>query len=216
MKIPRAVEAMQYLDDDLISEAIEFHRVPLHTRLFRNPFIKACACFLAVTLILILTFFRDEDGNAISSPFILTAYASSEDGSATATVLEKQKQLPISRFETSTGLTGFVFSSNKTDNTQPSSIAIISAGNSDEQIEKIVGIITDPTQNYYIYIPEENEVEPYVFSIFISDEKTNSVYQYKITITQNNGSYYVELSEENIIERITRQTLFDNIKYLGG
>jgi hypothetical protein len=204
MKIPRVVEAMQYLDDDLISEAIKFHRAPLHTRLFRNPFINACACFLAVALLLILTFSHDEGGNVISSPFILTAYASSEDGSATATVLEKQKQFPISRFETSTGLTGFVFSSNKTDITQPSSITIISAGNSDEQIEEIVGVINDPTQNYYIYIPEENEVEPYVFSIFISDEKTNSVYQYKITITQNNGSYYVELSEENIIDRVVK------------
>lgn len=205
MRIPRIVEAMQYLDDDLISEAIEFRRVPLHRRLFRKPFMKACACFLVIALVLSISFFRDEGGNVVSSPFILTAYAiSSEDGSATANVLEKQNQVPISRFETSTGLTGFVFSSNKSDNTQPSSITILSAGSSDKQIDKIVGLMNDPTQNYYIYIPGENEVEPFIFSLFISDEKTNSVYQYQITIAQNDGSYYAELSEENIIERIIK------------
>lgn len=38
MRTPRIVDAMNYIDDDLVSWAVEYRRVPLSTRLFRKPF----------------------------------------------------------------------------------------------------------------------------------------------------------------------------------
>ena len=206
MRTPRIVEAMNYIDDDLVSWAVEYRRVPLSTRLFRKPFLKACACFLVIALVFGVAFFWGKDGNVVSSPFILTAYAASpDDGSTTANVLEKGKQVPISRFETESGLSGFVVSYNKPDDTLPSSIIVFSADNSvQEQIEEISGITNDLTQNYYFYIPTENEVEPYTLPLFLTDIEANLICQYKVTITQIDGSYYAELVEESIMERVTK------------
>lgn len=206
MRTPRIVEAMNYIDDDLVSWAVEYRRVPLSTRLFRKPLLKACACFLVIALVIGVAFFWGEDGNVVSSPFILTAYAASpDDGSTTANVLEKGKQVPISRFETESGLSGFVVSYNKPDDTLPSSIIVFSADNSvQEQIEEISGITNDLSQNYYFYIPTENEVEPYTLPLFLTDIEANLICQYKVTITQIDGSYYAELVEESIMERVTK------------
>lgn len=205
MRTPRIVDAMNYIDDDLVSGAVEYRRTRLSTRLLRNPFLKACACFLVIAFILGLAFFRNKEGNVVSSPFILTAYAAIPDnGSTMAYILEKGKQVPISTFESTSGLTGFVISYDKPEDGMPSSIAIISAGNNRDRIEEIVGIATDSTQNYYFYIPGENEMEPYVVPLFLTDTEANLVCQYTITITQIAGSYYAELTEENIIERVTK------------
>ena len=206
MRTPRIVDAMNYIDDDLVSWAVEYRRVPLTTRLFRKPFLKACACFLVFALLFGVAFLRGEDGNVVSSPFILTAYAASPDnGSTTASVLEKGKQVPISRFETESGLSGFVVSYNKPDDSLPSSIIVFTADNSvQEQIEEISGITNDLTQNYYFYIPTENEVEPYALPLFLTDIEANLICQYKVTITQIDGSYYAELVEESVMERVTK------------
>lgn len=206
MRTPRIVEAMNYIDDDLVSWAVEYRRVPLSTRLFRKPLLKACACFLVIALVFSVASFWGEDGNVVSSPFILTAYAASpDDGSTTANVLEKGKQVPISRFETESGLSGFVVSYNKPDDSLPSSIIVFTADNSvQEQIEEISGITNDLTQNYYFYIPTENEVEPYTLPLFLTDIEANLICQYKVTITQIDGSYYAELVEESIMERVTK------------
>lgn len=205
MRTPKIVDAMNYTDDDLVSWAVEYKRVPLFPSLFRAPFLKACACFLISVLIIGIAFFRGKDGNKVSSSFILTAYAaSSEDGSITANILEKDERVPISKFETTNGLNGFVVSCSKADDGMPSSITIISAGNNRDRIEEIVGIATDPAQNYYFYIPGENEVEPYTIPLFLTDTEANLICQYKVTITQVSGSYYAELVEESIMERITK------------
>lgn len=206
MRTPRIVEAMNYIDDDLVSWAVEYRRVPLSTRLFRKPLLKACACFLVIALVFGVAFFWGEDGNVVSSPFILTAYAASpDDGSTTASVLEKGKQVPISRFETENGLTGFVVSYNKPDDSLPSSITIIATdNNSQNRITEISGITNDPTQNYYFYIPGENEIEPYTLPLFLTDTEANLICQYKVTITQIDGIYYAELVEESIMERVTK------------
>lgn len=206
MRTPRIVDAMNYIDDDLVSWAVEYRRVPLTTRLFRKPLLKACACFLVFALLFGVAFLRGEDGNVVSSPFVLTAYAVSHDGSETASsILEKGKQVPISRFETENGLTGFVVSYNKPDDSLPSSITIIATDdNSQNRIAEISGIANDPTQNYFFYVPGENETEPYTLPLFLTDTKANLICQYKVTITQNDGDYYAELVEETIMERITK------------
>lgn len=205
MRTPKIVDAMNYIDDDLVSWAVEYKRIPLPARLFHPPVMKACACFLAIILILGLAFSLGKNVNRVSSPFILTAYAAlSEGGGITVNILEKDKQIPISKFETANGLNGFVVSCNKADDGMPASITILSAGNNRDRIEEIVGIAADPAQNYYFYIPGENEAEPYMIPLFLTDIETNLIYQYKVTITQIGDSYYAELAEERIMERITK------------
>lgn len=206
MRTPRIVDAINYIDDDLVSWAVEYRRVPLSARLFHKPFLKACACFLVIALIFGVAFFRGNGNKEISSPFILTVYAMSpDDGSITGNVLAKGKQVPISRFETESGLTGFVVSYNKPDDSLPSSIIIIAAdSNSQNRITEISSITNDPTQNYYFYIPGENEIEPYSLPLFLTDTEENLICQYKVIITQVDGNYYAELVEENIMERVTK------------
>lgn len=206
MRMPKIVDALNYIDDDLVSWAVEYRRVPLTTRLFRNSFLKAGLGFLVITLVFGVAFFLVRDDNVVSSPFTLTAYAASpDDGSTTANVLVKGKQIPISQFETENGLTGFVVSYNKPDDGLPSSITIIAAdSNSQNRIIEISDITNDPTQNYYFYIPGENEIEPYTLPLFLTDTEANLICQYKVTITQIDGSYYAELIEENIMERVTK------------
>lgn len=206
MRTPKIVDAMNYIDDDLVSWAIEYRRVPMSIRLLHKPFLKVCACFLLIALIYGVVFWRDETGNVVSSPFILTAYAiSPDDGSTITNVLEKDKQIPISRFVTENGLTGFVVSCNKSDDDMSSSITIMAADNNSQvRIAEISGITNDLTQNYYFYVPGETEVEPYMLPLFLKSADGNLICQYKITITQIDGSYYAELVEESIMERIIK------------
>lgn len=206
MRIPKIVDAMNYIDDDLVSWAAEYKRVSMSARILHLRFLKVGVFFLVTVLIGGFIFFQDRGRNRVSSPFILTAYAaSSEFGGITASVLKKDEKVPISKFETTNGLYGFVVSCNKSDDDIPSSITIISAGNYRDRIEEIVGIASDPAQNYYFYIPGENEVEPYTIPLFLTDTQANLICQYKVTITQIGGSYYAELVEESIMERIIKE-----------
>lgn len=195
MRTARIVDAMNYIDDDLVSWAAGYRRVPLSARLLRSPFLRVGACFLVIVLIVGFAFFRGRDDDGASSPFTLSVYAAlPEDGSITENILQKGMQVPISTFETANGLTGFVVSCNKADDGMPSSIAIISAENARVCIEEIKGIAVDPAKNYFFYIPTEKEDEPYILPLLFTD--TDIFYQYKVRISQMDGSYYAELIVE--------------------
>lgn len=205
MRVPRIVDAMNYIDDDLVSEAVEYRRIPLSTRFFRKPIFKACACFMVIALVFGLVFYRDEDSNEVSSPFILTAYAASqENADVITTKLERGVKVPVSYFITDSGVSGFVFSSNNTNDDMPSSISIITNGNFNAYIEEIVGIAIDPDQNYYIFIPGETDVLPYTVFISSIDLEAELVYEYTLSISQDGDEYYAELIEETIRDAIMK------------
>ncbi|MBC8586238.1 hypothetical protein [Youxingia wuxianensis] len=194
MRTPRIVDAMNYIDDDLVSWAVEYRRVPFTTRLFRKPFLKACACFLVFALLFGVAFFRGNDGNVVSSPFVLTAYAvSPESSDVVTTELEKGAKVPISSFATESGVFGFVFSTPNTNDDMPASISVITNGNYDAYIQEITGITIDPAQNYYVFIPGENEVQPYTVFISSIDLGTELVYEYTLSISLQGEEYYAEL-----------------------
>lgn len=197
MRTSRIVDAMNYIDDDLVSWAVGYQRVPLSARLQRSSFLRAGAFFLVIALIFGFTFFRGRDDHEASSPFTLSVYAAlPEDGSIMENILEKGVQVPISTFETANGLTGFVVSCNKADDGMPSSIAIISAENARGLIEEIKGIAVDPAKNYFFYIPTEKEAEPYILPLLLNDTDADLFYRYKVRISQIDGSYYAELIVE--------------------
>lgn len=203
MRTPRIVDAMNYIDDDLVSWAVEYRRVPLTARLFRKPILKACACFLVFALLFGVIFLRGEDGNVVSSPFVLTAYAVSDEGAdAVATELKKGTKAPISSFATDSGVAGFVFSTPNTNDEMPASISIITNGNYYAHIQEIVGIAIDPEQNYYIFIPGETEVQPYTVFISSVDLASELVYEYTLSISQQGEEYYAEL-----VDLVTRDVI---------
>ncbi len=197
MRIPRIVEAMQYLDDELISEAIAFRRVTLHTRIFRKPFMKACACFLVIAIVLGIGLSHIDSGDETTLPFVLTAYAISPDNTDIVTTkLEQGVSVPVSYFETNSGILGFVFSCENTAKDTPTSISVITHGNFNEYVDEIVGIAIDPSQNYYIFIPSETEVIPYTVFISSTDMEKELVYELTLQITQKDNEYYAELISE--------------------
>lgn len=205
MKPPRIAEAMNYIDDELIAEAVMYRRAPLPSRLFRKPIWKACAWFLTIIIILIAKFAFSRWNNVNKYSFAITAYAMSESGTVSNALLTDGKRIPVSIFEADSGLKGFVLSCPKTDESVPSSVIIISNGAfSQDSLKDISGITNDPTQKYYFYIPGDNESAPYTVPLFRTDKKTGTLYQCVITITQINESYFSELTEENITERIVR------------
>lgn len=194
---------MNYIDDDLVSWAVDYRRVPLSTRLFRKPLLKACACFLVLSLVLGVVFLRGENGDVVTSPFVLTAYAmSAENSDAVKTELETGVKVPISSFVTDSGVSGFVFSTPNTNDDMPASISIITHGNYYAYIQEIVGITIDPDLNYYVFIPGENEVQPYTVFISPINLNENLVYEYTVSISQQGEEYYAEL-----LEVITREVI---------
>ncbi len=220
MKQPKIVQAMQYLDEALIIEASASRiEEPLSARLYRKPYIKICACFLIAFLIFAIVFLRFGGQDDITSPFILTAYAVFDGETDVSTnILENGKKVPISTFETENGAFGFVISYNKTDINVPSSIAIITAGKHSGQIKEIIGIVTDPTQNYFVCVPAEHAAAPFVFPLIITDTESLLVYQCQIVIEETDGCYYAELIKDKMVGRkgsepFSGASTDDNFKY---
>lgn len=205
MRLPRIVEAMNEIDDDLVSGAVEYRREPLSARLRSGLFPKACACLLAAAFVfaaVLLWGIRER-----TEPFTLTVYAAAADGTAEAEVLREGRKVPISLFETEEGLSGFVISCSKPDENLPSSVLILASGQSSQgYITEIRGITEDSTQNYYFYIPGEEEAWPYQFSLFMDDTEENMIRQYHIIITQADGSWYAELRVGSAVERVTEES----------
>ena len=133
-------------------------------------------------------------------------YAAAADGTAEAEVLREGGKIPISLFETAEGLSGFVISCSKPDESLPSSVLILASGQSNQgHITEIRGIAEDSTQNYYFYIPGEEEAWLYQFSLFMDDTEGNIVWQYHIIITQADGSWYAEMRVRSAAERVTEE-----------
>ena len=204
MKVPRIAQAMTNIDDDLITAAIEYKRVPLSTRLFHGPILKACACIVVVVCILGTTIWMNKDASKITSPFVLTAYAySTENHQVSTETLQKGQKIPVSIFESTDGLKGFLISYNKKSEETSFSIVIISNEDNPDHIEGITGIDLDPNQNYYFFVPGDNETEPYSFPMFLTDRENNLACYYELVISKDNGNYYAEITEENISERVS-------------
>ena len=55
MKIPGIVDAMNYIDDDLVCGAVEYQKISLIARLFRKP-LKVCVSFLIIVIVLGIVF----------------------------------------------------------------------------------------------------------------------------------------------------------------
>ena len=108
MSIPRIVNAMEYIDDDLVSDAVTF--VPQKRKWWMNW--KAIAACVAVVAIVFgaIPFLNSNPNAPIGSPFVLTAYAAGADNTVSAVEMKEGENIPVTFFEANNGVKGFVFS----------------------------------------------------------------------------------------------------------
>lgn len=198
MKTPRVAEALQHIDDELISEAIEFHRIAPSRKL-----LKICACFLVIAVAVGIGFFRFGDKSDSVSPFVLSAYAISDDAySIQSSELTVGKKVPISPFETENGILCFIFGYDKTEKRSQSWNTFIMEEDYNAPVDEIHKAIADDMQDHYIYIPDRSKTAPYNLTLFRTNWETNIVYRCEICIMQIDGNYCAELICTEIGEAI--------------
>lgn len=200
MKVPRVANSLNYLDDDLISEAIEY--MPKQHRFFKWTKWKTVAACLAL-LVVVMGIFPMLN-QPIISPFVLTAYALEDDNGTSASTMTEGEYIPVSLFETENGLKGFVFSYDASDPTQPASVLIIdgsSSVSSEEKINEIVGLEVEQGKVYIYHILPEGATAPYNLPTFITDIENDMVYQFNIVIEESGNGYTAELLEVAQYER---------------
>lgn len=204
MRTPRIVDAMNYIDDDLVSSAVTYQRTTRTAKLFRRRLLKACACFLAIAIVLGIGIFQWRDGN-VGVPFVLTAYATStKDDNLITTEMKQGQSVPVSAFETANGLKGIVFSYDAADSTQPVSVSVIMNGiDIEETIQEISGIDMEQGKVYLFYvIPEDGETQ-HTFPYTITNKSQNTVTVFTIVIKQNENSYTAKIDTVTNNERKT-------------
>lgn len=201
MKVPRVANSLNYLDDDLISEAMEYK--PKRHRFFRwTKWKTVAACF--VLLAVVLSIFPMYYNQSTSSPIVLTAYALEGDNGISASTMTEGEYIPVSLFETETGLKGFVFSYDAPDPNQPASVLIRDMSSpitSGESINEIAGFEVEQGKIYIYYIFAEGAAAPYNLPTFITDIKHDMVYQFNIVIEESGSGYIAELLKVAQYER---------------
>lgn len=200
MKVRRVANSLNYLDDDLISEAIEYK--PRQHHFFRWTKWKTVAACLALIVVVmgILPLYNQPT----ISPFVLTAYALEGDNGISASTMTEGEYIPVSLFETENGLKGFVFSYDAPDPAQPASVLIRdmrSPITSGETINEIVGFEVEQGKIYIYYILAEDAAAPYTLPTFITEMENDVVYQFNIVIEESGSGYTAELLEVAQFER---------------
>ena len=189
--------AMGELNDKYVSEAMNYQGQHKKNRWIKYAAAAACLCLILAG---ILPFTKHQT----ASPFVLIAYAYSEESHQVSTAtLEEGQKIPVSIFYSTNGVPGFLLSyesDEHLDGDTPS-ICIITSEGTDERVGWISGVDLDPTQNYYFFVPAENETAAYQFPMFLTDRVNNLACGYEISISVEGDQYYAEILEKNIWER---------------
>lgn len=208
MSTDRFTEAMGYIDDDLISDAVTYMpQKKSSVRWMKWVAVAACIC-----LVIGLSFpglFKDPSVGGLESntiitdakpeeaesefgvlfPLVLTAYAVENDNTVSTALLQEGESVPVSLFETENGIKGFVFSYDITTPGQTSSVSIMTEGEFPGIIYEIAGIEMDKEKNYIYFIPEQSKTTPYFLMIPYSDIEKDMVYEYHLIIEEDEFGY---------------------------
>lgn len=197
MKVPRAANALNYLDDDLISDAIEYQ--PKQHRFFRWTkwkTVAACLALLAVVMGIFPMF-----NQPTISPFVLTAYALEGDNGISASTMREGDSVPVSLFESKNGLQGFVFSFAYGGELDPSSISIIPENKYFEHLDEIVGLPGENGRHYFYFIPEQAETAPYSVTLSYTNKDIDSIYEFNISIDKAENGYNAVIESINTYKK---------------
>ena len=205
MSIPRIVNAMEYIDDDLVSDAVTF--VPQKRKWWMNW--KAIAACVAVVAIVFgaIPFLNSNPNAPIGSPFVLTAYAAGVDNTVSAVEMKEGESIPVTFFEANNGLKGFVFSYRATTPQNHVSCSIMTEGSQTtigQQIEAINGLELSKDNVYVFYIPVQDQPAPYSVPLTMEDEASNSIALLNVVIEETDEGYIARIDSISVYEKITK------------
>ena len=222
MSTDRFTEAMGYIDDDLISDAVTY-MPKKNTSVRWMKWVAAAACICLVVGLSVPGLFKNpsvgglesnttitdakpEEGESelgIIFPLVLTAYAMENNHNVSTALLQEGESVPVSLFETESNTKGFVFSYDITTPGQTSSVSVMTEGEFPGIIYEIAGLEMDKTKNYIYYIPEQSKTTPYSLMIPYSDIEKDMVYEYHIIIEEDETGYIATVDHIVTHERKT-------------
>ena len=180
-------EAMGLIGEKYIMEAATYQRK--WKRHSWGKWIAAAAC-VCLVLAGIFPLLHNQPG---ASPFVLTAYAVESDNTVSSAIMQEGASVPISLFETDSGIKGFVFSYDNTEPEQSSSISVMTDGTFPGVVNEIVGLDLDKDSHYLFYVPDQTQAAPY--SLMIPHLENDMVYEYHIAIDETDSGYIATIEQ---------------------
>lgn len=155
--------------------------------------ITECAAVLLLVVGLCFAF-----GNLKRTPFVINAYALTEDGEPVKTELDYSNYIPISRFDIDGEISMFVFSyKNEDKNASPIINPVLV-----NVLEAPAGELPlNNTENGYVYVCFlcRNDDIPNLVNYISEKSKDGKTYNVEIELIQNDGLYYAKLVAQNEI-----------------
>lgn len=159
----------------------------------------ACAAIIVLTIGVLPLFHKDKKN---ASDFTLIAYAA-QNGTVVENKIQEGTRVPISFFETETGLKGFVFACDKNSPGEISAVSVMTEGEFSDVLEEIVGLKLGTDKNYVFYIPEQEKGFPYRFMLTYTDMEANLVHFCYLMVEETDDGYSA------VIERV------ENVEWKG-
>lgn len=205
MSIPRIVNAMEYIDDNLVSNAVTY--VPKKRKQWMNwKAFAACAAVIAI-VIGVIPFLNNGTNAPDNIPFVLTAYAAGIDNTVSAVEMKEGESIPVTFFEANNGLKGFVFSHRATTPQNHVSFSIMTDGSQiaiGQQIEAINGLELSKENIYEFYIPAQDQPAPYNVPLTMEDEASNSIALLNVVIEETDEGYIARIDSITVYEKTTK------------
>lgn len=205
MSIPRIVNAMEYIDDNLVSNAVTY--VPKKRKQWMNwKAFAACAAVIAI-VIGVIPFLNNGTNAPNNIPFVLTAYAAGIDNTVSAVEMKEGESIPVTFFEANNGIKGFVFSHRATTPQNHVSLSIMTDGSQiaiGQQIEAINGLELSKENIYEFYIPAQDKPAPYSVPLTMEDEASNTLALLKVVIEETTEGYTARIDSFTVYEKTTK------------
>ena len=205
MSIPRIVNAMEYIDDNLVSNAVTY--VPKKRKQWMNwKAFAACAAVIAI-VIGVIPFLNNGTNAPDNIPFVLTAYAAGIDNTVSAVEMKEGESIPVTFFEANNGLKGFVFSYRATTPQNHVSCSIMTDGSQiaiGQQIEAINGLELSKENIYVFYIPAQDKPAPYSVPLTMEDEASNTLALLNVVIEETAEGYTARIDSFTVYEKTTK------------
>ena len=205
MSIPRIVNAMEYIDDNLVSNAVTY--VPKKRKQWMNwKAFAACAAVIAI-VIGVIPFLNNGTNAPDNIPFVLTAYAAGIDNTVSAVEMKEGESIPVTFFEANNGIKGFVFSHRATTPQNHVSLSIMTDGSQiaiGQQIEAINGLELSKENIYVFYIPKQDQPAPYSVPLTMEDEASNTLAVLNVVIEETAEGYTARIDSFTIYEKTTK------------
>lgn len=201
MSTDRFTAAMGHIDDDLVSDAVNYMPKKKEYKFKWMKLVAAAAC-ICLVVATVFPLFQQDGG----SPFVLTAYALESDNTVSSVEMQEGENIPVSFFEADNGLRGFIFSYKADEPKEYYSFSIMTDGTQgtiDQHIEAINGLELSKDNFYVFFIPPQDQPTPYRLPLTIEDEATNTIAMLNVVIEESETDYIARIDSISIQEKRT-------------